>query len=200
MIRHIWAVGRNYADHAKELGNSIPQSPLIFLKAGSCAVEDSNLIQLPTWTEDVHHEIELALRFDSNLQIDAMALALDLTERKRQNQLKSQGQPWTLAKSFVNSCPLSQFIPASAATNWAEYSLELSVNEELRQQGSLSQMIFTIPTLVQYVCEHFPVVPGDILLTGTPAGVASLKNNDLLDARLCMGANTLITKKWQCLR
>src|SRR5207253_2770887 len=109
MIRNIWAIGRNYAEHAKELGNEVPSEPLIFLKAGSTAVFNTVEFAIPTWATDVHHEVELALKFNDQLKIDKAAVALDLTERSLQQKLKAKGSPWTLAKSFTNSCPLSDF-------------------------------------------------------------------------------------------
>lgn len=112
MIRNIWAVGRNYAEHAKELGNQVPTEPLIFLKAGSCATISAKDLHLPVDkknTTDVHHEVELALQFDDNLQIAAACVALDLTDRVRQDHLKSKGLPWTFAKSFKEACPCLPF-------------------------------------------------------------------------------------------
>lgn len=184
MIRNIWAVGRNYADHAKELGNAVPTEPLIFLKAGSSATLAAAEIHLPSWATEIHHEIELALQFDSNLQIHQACLALDLTERKKQNQLKAAGSPWTLAKSFTESCPLSRFFPVKNLDELKHLDIQLSVNGQLRQNGNTEQMIFSLETLIDYVRKHFPVVPGDLLLTGTPAGVGPLQYGDKLDARL----------------
>src|SRR3989338_8387796 len=107
MIRNIWSIGRNYAEHAKELGNEVPAEPLIFLKAGSSAVLNSADFSLPSWATDIHHEVELALQFNDQLEISKAAVALDLTERTLQSKLKAKGSPWTLAKSFTNSCPVS---------------------------------------------------------------------------------------------
>lgn len=194
-LRNIWAVGRNYAEHAKELGNEVPTTPLIFLKAGSTATLGSE-IQIPAWCEDVHHEVELALRFNEKLQIDQIALALDLTERKMQSQLKAKGQPWTLAKSFTGSCPLSPFVKISNLTELENLSLSLSINGQIRQEGVTSQMLFKPAQLVDYVCQHFPVCPGDLLLTGTPSGVGPLLADDQLEAHL----GTLLRHSWRVLK
>jgi 2-keto-4-pentenoate hydratase/2-oxohepta-3-ene-1,7-dioic acid hydratase in catechol pathway len=183
LIRNIWAIGRNYAEHAKELGNEIPKEPLIFLKAGSTAVFSSNL-SLPTWSREIHHEAELALRFNDELEIEAAAVALDLTERYFQNQAKTKGAPWTLAKSFPGSCPLSDFFPVNSLDELKALDLLLTVNGELRQKGNTSQMIFSLQQQVEYVREHFPVCPGDLLLTGTPSGVGPLKSGDQLRGEL----------------
>lgn len=198
MIRNIWAVGRNYAEHAKELGNDVPSEPLIFLKAGSCAVFTPQ-IPWPSWTKELHHEIELALEFGQDLQFSRAALALDLTDRAAQNRLKAKGQPWTLAKSFLGACPLSATLPWAQIATEKELGLSLKVNGELRQEGLISQMIFPPEVLRQYVLKHFPVVPGDFLLTGTPAGVGPLHPGDQLEAQLLNSARKPVLQvNWAC--
>ena len=183
IIRNIWAIGRNYADHAKELGNEVPKEPLIFLKAGSCAVFGEQ-IELPAWSLEVHHEIEMALQFGPNLKVTRAALALDLTERHFQNLLKAKGSPWTLAKSFSRSCPLSDFFTVDSLSELSSLDISLKVNGELRQKGNTSRMIFTLEQQIAYVTEHFPVVEGDLLLTGTPAGVGKIIRGDVLEGAL----------------
>lgn len=183
IIRNIWAIGRNYADHAKELGNEIPSEPLIFLKAGSCVVQTTEVV-LPAWTVEVHHEVELALQFDERLEVHKAAVALDLTERHFQNQLKAKGSPWTLAKSFTGACPLSSFFAVDTISELKNLDILLSVNGQLRQKGNTSQMIFSIDQQLEYIKEHFPVCPGDLLLTGTPAGVGPLQRGDLTLAEI----------------
>lgn len=182
LIRNIWGVGRNYADHAKELGNEIPEKPMIFLKAGSCASVNSNEIIIPEWANDVHHEVELALKFSQFYNIIEGAVALDLTERKYQNELKSKGQPWTLAKSFTGACAVSAFFSMKRLDDFRDRKIRLWVNDELRQEGSTSQMIHGFEDLVDYIKEHFPVCPGDLILTGTPAGVGPIQRGDILKA------------------
>lgn len=184
MIQNIWAVGRNYAEHAKELGNDVPTEPMIFLKAGSTATLASSTITMPAWQPKLHHEVELALRFNSQLKIAHACLALDLTDREKQNELKSKGHPWTLAKSFKGSCPLSDFFSVGSLDELKNLDLSLKVNGELRQRGSTSQMIFSLEALIEFVLKHFPVVPGDLLLTGTPAGVGPFKSGDVLEASI----------------
>ena len=184
MIRNIWAVGRNYADHAKELGNEVPAQPLIFLKAGSSATVNSTEIELPHWSEEVHHEVELALKFSSQMRIMECAVALDLTERTLQTAAKKQGLPWTLAKSFSGACPVSAFFQIKNLDYLNDLEIRLWVNGELRQEAPLSQMIFKPKQLVDYVQERFPVCAGDLLLTGTPAGVAALQEGDVVKAEI----------------
>lgn len=184
MIRNIWAVGRNYSDHAKELGNAVPSEPFMFLKAGSSAVISKNHFQLPEWAHNVHHEVELALKLGKNLEITEAAIALDLTERDKQNALKEKGLPWTLAKSFTNSCPLSDFFPVTNIHDLEHLQISLKVNNDLKQNGNTSQMIFKIKDLVAFAKKHFPLEEGDLILTGTPSGVGPLKRGDTLIAEL----------------
>jgi acylpyruvate hydrolase len=184
MIQNIWCVGRNYAEHAKELGNEIPTEPLIFLKAGSTATLSSKELHLPFWIEEVHHEVELALQFDENLQIDEACIALDLTDRAKQNSLKAKGQPWTLAKSFKEACPLSPFFPVNDLEELKNLDISLRIQGELRQQGNTEQFIFGLERLLDFVRQHFPVVPGDLLLTGTPSGVGPIRRGDVLEAEI----------------
>lgn len=184
MIQNIWAVGRNYADHAKELGNEVPSEPMLFLKAGSSATLAAKEIHLPEWATEIHHEVELALQFDENLQIDEACIALDLTERNKQNQLKSKGHPWTLAKSFKESCPLSSFFAVGDLEDLKNLEIILKINGEIRQKGNTAQMIFGYEKLIDFVRLHFPVIPGDLLLTGTPAGVGPIRRGDVLEAEI----------------
>jgi acylpyruvate hydrolase len=184
MIQNIWCVGRNYAEHAKELGNEIPTEPLIFLKAGSTATLSSKDLHLPFWIEEVHHEVELALQFDENLQIDEACIALDLTDRAKQNSLKAKGQPWTLAKSFKEACPLSPFFPVNDLEELKKLDISLKIQGEIRQQGNTEQFIFGLERLLDFVRQHFPVVPGDLLLTGTPSGVGPIRRGDVLEAEI----------------
>lgn len=193
-MRNIWAVGRNYSDHAKELGNEVPQEPFIFLKSGSCLVLSKDVV-LPAWTTDVHYEGELALRFsktpDEGFGFDQVHLALDLTERSKQSALKKQGLPWTLAKSFTNSCPLSKGLPLSSLEEFSSLSFTLSINGVLRQKGTPSEMIFGIDALKTFVLTHFPVQPGDLLLTGTPAGTGPLLRGDEVSVQLFTGTRMI---------
>jgi acylpyruvate hydrolase len=184
MIRNIWAVGRNYAEHARELGNAVPSVPLIFLKAGSTSSVGAANFLLHADALEVHHEVELGLVFDEQLEITRACVALDLTDRPRQKALKEKGEPWTLAKSFKGSCPLSHYFPLKSLEELQNLELVLRVNGELRQHGKVSQMIFPPSILAAYVKEQFPVCPGDVLLTGTPSGVGALHRGDHVQAEI----------------
>lgn len=200
---NIWAVGRNYSDHAKEMGSAVPSKPMIFLKAGSTVIHDESV---PLWrgSQDIHHEIEIALRFSAggqsvsglgqsggrfvaddpnpsahgyaDLKFDAAALVLDLTARDLQAKLKADGHPWTLAKSFISSCPMGPIV--EIANEVPHFEFEFSVNGAVRQTGKTEDMVFGFEQLRRYCLECFPVRPGDWLLTGTPSGVGRLVPGD----------------------
>lgn len=182
-IQNIWCVGRNYADHAKELGNKVPESPLFFLKSGSCLVTAPGRFTWPKLLGELHFEVELAVQFDASLEVSRAGVAIDLTARDRQNELKKQGYPWTLAKSFKNACLVGDLKPTTDLNELQNRGeIFLSVNGEVRQHGFFKDMIFNISALRAYVLEVFPVQPGDLLLTGTPQGVGPVKQGDVLSA------------------
>lgn len=194
-VRNIWAVGRNYAAHAQELGNTVPGKPLFFLKSGACIQTDDQLTW-PAWALDVHHEIELAFQVNDQFQISAWGIALDLTERALQAELKKQSHPWTLAKSFIGACPISDF---RKDLNWEllqKATLELSINNQIRQKAPLKQMIFMPEVLLSFVKTHFPLQPQDLILTGTPAGVGPLKSGDQLLARVFCQDEIFLSGQW----
>lgn len=186
MIRNIWAVGRNYGEHAKELGNAVPSAssaPMIFLKAGSTIVENGATLSLPASAGEIHYECEIALRFGADSQFDGITIALDLTARQLQEQCKKEGKPWTIAKSFAGACPIGPIVPLPSR-DLQSLTFSLRVNGEVRQRGDARDMIHSIEKLRTYVLEIFPVCPGDLLLTGTPVGVGPLKSGDRLSAEI----------------
>lgn len=187
LSHNVWAVGRNYAEHAIEMNAEVPdkkkQSPLFFLKAGS-SLTTSTKIKLPKWSNDIQHEIELAYLVDENLELSHITLALDLTARDAQNTAKQKGQPWTLAKSFTNSCPIGNWISLSEINNQENLEFTLLINQKTAQLAGYQDMIFKPAELLLFVKNHFPLVPHDIILTGTPSGVGTLNSGDLLTAHL----------------
>jgi acylpyruvate hydrolase len=202
LSRNIWAVGRNYADHASEMKVEVPDkkkhSPLFFLKAGS-SLTTSSRIQLPTWSREIHHEIELAYLIDENMQFSHITLALDLTARDAQNVAKEKGQPWTLAKSFTNSCPIGNWISLAEIDQQKNLEFDLSVNNQVAQIGSFSDMIFNPSELLDFAKKHYPLIPHDIILTGTPSGVGLLTAGDTLVARLWDSTSAhqnILTQHW----
>lgn len=195
MIRNIWAVGRNYAAHAAEMKTETPSTPFFFLKSGS-SLETGSKIQLPDWSNDVHHELEVAFWLDENLNFSHIALALDLTARDAQSLAKSKGLPWTLAKSFRSACPLSSWIGLHEIPSAEDLSFSLQKNNSIVQKGHISQTIFKPAELLVYLKQHFPICPYDVVLTGTPEGVGPLKSGNSLEALLQSEGHTILTCHW----
>lgn len=190
--RKIICVGRNYADHAKELKNAIPTEPVLFLKPPSAYVREGSPILVPQYSSNLHHEVELGVVIGkggtSIPQSTAMehvagyALCLDMTARDIQDECKSKGLPWTLAKAFNTSCPVSDFIPKDRIPDPGNVKLSLKVNDQLRQSGCTSQMIFSVPYLISYISDFITLEEGDLILTGTPKGVSAVQEYDELQA------------------
>jgi len=203
----IVCVGRNYAAHAKELNNPIPSSPILFIKPASSAVPFAPEFSIPQEKGSVHHELEIALligqplnRANESEVVEAIAgigLGLDLTLRDVQDQLKAKGHPWELAKSFDGACPLTGFasVNLTSADDWQSIGLKLEKNDELQQQGCSADMLFSILPLIAHMSEHFSLQPGDVILTGTPAGVGPLEVGDSLLAELSLGNGVLFVSE-----
>ncbi|MCE8035592.1 MAG: fumarylacetoacetate hydrolase family protein [Halomonas sp.] len=193
----IVCIGRNYADHAKELDNPIPTEPLLFIKPATSAVRLDEPLEPPFSRGEVHYEAELALLIGERLThatsdeaeraIVGIGLALDLTLRDVQTRLKEKGHPWEIAKSFDGACPLSDFLPLSRVPNWNALTFELEIDGELRQHGEGSDMLFPVPTLVAEMSRHFTLEPGDVVITGTPEGVGELPRGAKLRLTLTGG-------------
>ncbi|GGY46636.1 hypothetical protein GCM10011297_19350 [Bacterioplanes sanyensis] len=187
-IGKIVCVGRNYADHAAELNNPVPDSPLLFIKPGCCAVNVTSDFTIPTEQGEVHHELEIALLMgetphkddDIVSAIAGVGLALDLTLRDVQQQLKSKGHPWERAKAFAGACPLTEFVAAEQVEDWQALTLSLHRNGQLQQHGCSRDMLFPIEHLLSDIHSAFGLQAGDVVLTGTPAGVGPLAVGDEL--------------------
>ena len=183
-------VGRNYAAHAKELGNVVPQTPILFLKPSTAIVSLSPDFTIPNDRGSCHYETEIAVLIGktvSNLRVEEVpqaivgyGLALDLTLRDVQNQLKAQGYPWEVAKAFDGACPLSPFVKPELVADIKHTEFSLMVNGELRQHGFSHDMITPVYELIAYISQIFTLQAGDIVLTGTPEGVAVLQRGDKL--------------------
>ena len=184
----IICVGKNYLNHAKELGDAIPDEPLYFLKPPSTMFKAASVeqyIELPNRGE-VHHELELVLmitRVGSSYEFTHYTFGLDLTIRDLQTKLKKAGQPWEKAKVFKNSSVLGTWRHLTSMTELMEMPFELKVNGELRQKGQGKDMRFNPRFLLDDVSRWFPMVDGDIMFTGTPAGVGEMKRGDRLEIR-----------------
>lgn len=190
--KKIVCVGRNYSEHAAELGNAVPSKPLLFLKPTSSYVSEGSAIKIPEGCNDLNHEVELGVVIGARAQavseaeasgvIAGYALGLDMTARDWQSEAKKKGQPWSLAKGFDTSCPISGFIDKTEIKNHNEIDIWLKVNGETRQSGNTKDMIFPIEHLISYASRFFTLEPGDLLLTGTPAGVSKLNPGDVITA------------------
>ena len=192
---NIWCVGRNYADHAKEMNAPIPKSPIIFLKSPGC-INAGSKIELPVWSQQVDHEIEIALLIDESLNISHVTLALDLTARDAQELAKKAGQPWTLAKSFKGACPIGLWLSVLDIEDLESLQLSLKKNNSLVQAAGAADMIFKPKMLVEHIKQHFPLTPGDIILTGTPSGVGPMQSGDSLLGELRTTNRSLLTCHW----
>jgi len=180
----IYCIGRNYADHAKELGNSIPtEFPIVFMKPGAAAVPGGSLLTLPFYSKSVHYETEMVVRVGFDLRPEAVGVGLDLTARDIQTELKKKGEPWTLAKAFKQSAPIAGFHPARGLDP-DDLQIRLTINGQLKQNGFTRDMIFKTGKIVEYLIQHFPLEGGDLIYTGTPAGVGELHAGDQLHVEL----------------
>lgn len=201
--RKIVAVGRNYRAHAAELGNPVPQKPILFLKPTSSYIVEGESIKIPPGCTSLHHEVELGIvigkpgtmiqEADAMNHVGGYILALDMTARDFQDEAKKKGQPWSLAKGFDTSCPVSDFIEKSKLSSPDNTSLWLKVNGDVKQKGNTSDMIFSLPYLISYISKYFKLEEGDVILTGTPEGVGPVVKGDSIEA----GLGDLMTIKFK---
>ena len=202
-IGKVVCVGRNYAAHAKELGNAVPEAPILFLKPATALVPLTPDFAIPSGRGSCHHETEISLLIGSTLTgqvsevaaraaIAGMTLGLDLTLREVQNQLKQQGHPWEVAKAFDGAAPMAAFSPLPASTDLTSLRFTLAVNGGVRQQGHSADMMTGIIALLQFIATIFTLRPGDVVMTGTPEGVAALNSGDELE--LALGAQVWTTR------
>ena len=197
-------VGRNYAEHAKELNNPVPTEPLLFIKPGSCVVPMDESFSIPEGRGAVHYEAEIAVLIGKPLSkkpdaeevldaISGFAPALDLTLRELQDKLKAKSYPWEVAKSFDGACVLAPFVPGDALPDLTDIGIRLTLNGEVRQDGNSRDMLNPILPLIQHICGHFSLQPGDVILTGTPVGVGPLRSGDRLQLEL-LGQSRFISR------
>lgn len=184
-------VGRNYLMHIKELNNAVPARPLLFIKPSTSLVAFSETLFIPDNQGECHNEVELAVLITKPLKkvgpeqveqaIWGYGVALDLTLRDVQDELKRQGHPWERAKAFDGSCPMSPFVAKAKVKQQQDLHFSLLVNGQVRQQGHSQDMLVSINNLLSEISQTFTLLPGDIVLTGTPKGVAALQQEDRLD-------------------
>lgn len=193
-VGKVVCVGRNYLDHIKEMDAGVPEQPLLFMKPSTALVAIQDTVAVPTQWGECHNELELAVLIKSHLKCvtphDAVAgvwgvgVGLDLTLRDIQHQLKRDGYPWERAKAFDGSCPVGPFAPVTQFNSLDDISFSLEVNQHTRQQGNSGMMCWNIPSLIAAISDVFTLLPGDIVMTGTPKGVAALQPDDQLHITL----------------
>jgi 5-carboxymethyl-2-hydroxymuconate isomerase len=193
-IGKIVCVGRNYAEHAKELGNDVPEKPVVFLKPASAVIYSGDKIIHPSFSENMHHETELVLLIGKTIKdadekeaeeaIIAYGVGLDMTLRDIQTNLKKKGHPWTIAKGFDTSAVISEFISKNDHKLTLDEEIILSVNNEKRQHERLNKMIFNPAQIVEYISSLMTLEEGDLVFTGTPAGVNKAVSGDKLHAEI----------------
>lgn len=185
----IFCVGRNYSEHAKELGNAVPENPVIFCKPDTALLKNGEDFYLPDFSNDVHYEAELVIKiskmgkkiqekFASNYYSE-IGFGIDFTARDLQAQLKQKGLPWELAKAFDGSAPIGEFSNLKDLQNPIQFSL--LKNGELVQNGNSNDMIFSFDKIVSFISQYFTLKVGDLIYTGTPAGVGQVKIGDKLE-------------------
>ncbi|MCU0428377.1 MAG: fumarylacetoacetate hydrolase family protein [Cytophagaceae bacterium] len=189
----IIGIGRNYSEHAKELNHALPAEPIVFLKPDTALLRGNAPFYYPEFSQDIHHEVEVVVKICkegkyiqekfAHKYYEEIALGIDFTARDLQKKAQEQGLPWTLAKGFNGSAPISEFI-SKQGLSLHQLPFSLHVNGTLRQTGNTEQMVFSIDYLIAYVSQFITLKTGDYLFTGTPPGVASVKPGDRLQAYL----------------
>ncbi|MDX2443295.1 MAG: fumarylacetoacetate hydrolase family protein [Bacteroidales bacterium] len=188
----IICIGRNYSEHAKELNNPLPEKPVFFMKADSSILKNNKPFFLPDFSKDVHYEVELVLKISKlgkNIAekfayryYNEIGIGIDFTARDLQKECKSKGLPWEIAKAFENSAPLGEFLPKENFSDLNNIKFHLDINNGAVQQGNSGDMIFSFNKLISYLSQFFTLKTGDLIFTGTPAGVGPVKKNDRLQA------------------
>ncbi|MCA0448201.1 MAG: fumarylacetoacetate hydrolase family protein [Proteobacteria bacterium] len=193
-VRRVYCIGRNYAAHAIEMGHDPNREPPFFFQKNPDNMDFTGKFPYPTKTKDVHHEIELVVALSkggTNIAIDkaldhvwGYAVGLDMTRRDLQGIAKDMGRPWEIGKAFERSAPMSAFVPASQIGHPSSGKVELKVNGKVKQTGDMNQMIWKVPEMISYLSEYFELKAGDIIMTGTPSGVAAVVAGDTMEATI----------------
>ncbi|MDB5126097.1 fumarylacetoacetate hydrolase family protein [Mucilaginibacter sp.] len=190
----IIAIGRNYAEHAKELNNPVPTIPVIFMKPDTALLKDNKPFYHPEFSQDIHHEIEIVLKVSKEGKhinekfaasyFEEIALGVDFTARDIQSKHKEKGLPWELAKAFDNSAPVSNFLPKAKFADLYNVGFNLDINGETRQQGNTKDLLFSFERIIAFVSQYITLKKGDLIFTGTPEGVGKVQVGDRLEGFL----------------
>jgi fumarylpyruvate hydrolase len=194
-VGRIYCVGRNYAEHAKEMGHDPDREPpFFFMKVANSIVQNNSTITYPVATKDVHHEIEMVVAIgEGGKNIPAeraldhvwgYGVGLDMTRRDIQGEAKKMGRPWEMGKSFDESAPVTALRPATESGHPTKGAIWLKVNGQVKQQGDLSQQIWRVPEQIAYLSNLITLQPGDLIFSGTPAGVGPIKSGDKLEGHV----------------
>lgn len=187
----IICIGRNYAAHIEELKNETPGNPVVFLKPDTALLKDGAPFFYPDFSSTIHHEAELVLKISkqgkyiqkqfAHRYFNEIGFGIDFTARDLQDQCKAKGLPWEIAKGFNGAAPIGNFLPVTSFNDLRNIDFQLTVNGEVRQKGNTSLMLFDFGTIIDYVSRFFTLKTGDLIYTGTPAGVGPVKIGDHLE-------------------
>lgn len=194
-VNRIYCVGRNYADHAREMGHDPDREPpFFFMKPATAIVTDGQAMAYPALSKDVHHELEMVVALGkggANIPADqaldhvwGYGLGLDMTRRDLQGEAKKMGRPWDTGKAFDQSAPCSALVPVSQCGHLSKGRIYLTVNGQVKQDGDLAMMIWNVPETIAYLSTLFTLMPGDLIFSGTPAGVAAVQRGDVLEGHV----------------
>jgi fumarylpyruvate hydrolase len=194
-VNRIYCVGRNYADHAREMGHDPDREPpFFFMKPATAIVTDGQAMAYPALSKDVHHELEMVVAIGkggSNISADhaldhvwGYGLGLDMTRRDLQGEAKKMGRPWDTGKAFDQSAPCSALVPVIQCGHLSKGRIYLTVNGQVKQDGDLAMMIWNVPETIAYLSTLFTLMPGDLIFSGTPAGVAAVQRGDVLEGHV----------------
>ena len=194
-VNRIYCVGRNYADHAREMGHDPDREPpFFFMKPATAIVTEGHDMAYPALSKDVHHELEMVVALGkggANIPADqaldhvwGYGLGLDMTRRDLQGEAKKMGRPWDTGKAFDQSAPCSALVPVSQCGHLSKGRIYLTVNGQVKQDGDLAMMIWNVPETIAYLSTLFTLMPGDLIFSGTPAGVAAVQRGDVLEGHV----------------
>ncbi len=203
-VRRVYCVGRNYAEHTREMGHDPDRElPFFFQKNPDNLVLDNGDFPYPSMTSNVHHEVEMVVALGmggSDISVDkaldhvyGYALGLDMTRRDLQNEAKKTGRPWEIGKAFEHSAPMTDIVTVDKVGHLAKGAIWLKVNGEVKQQGDLDQLIWNVPEIIAHLSTIFELKAGDLIMTGTPAGVGAVKRGDVMDG-FCEGIGSILVK------
>lgn len=193
-VRRVYCIGRNYADHAIEMGHDPDKEPPFFFQKNPDNIDTSGEFPYPPKTDDVHHEIELIVALKSggrDIPLDqaldhvyGYGVGIDMTRRDLQGQMKKMGRPWEIGKAFERSAPAGELIPASETGHLDSGRITMKVNGELKQDGDMNQMIWKVPEMINYLSQYYDIAAGDIIMSGTPAGVGPVHKGDVMEGEI----------------